>query len=125
MSCAANWTAVRIAAVAVIRISTVTDSRRHIPVVALCDLPARASANCCGHRQAAPQGLLRVSMPTDVAALKLSGLISQFVDTYPDVRLEFDLLPRHVDLLDERFKLALRVSTRLPDDATLVARAID
>ena len=63
-------------------------------------------------------------MPTDVAALKLSGLISQFVDTYPDVRLELALSPRHIDLPAERFDLALRVSTRLPDDATLVARAI-
>lgn len=76
------------------------------------------------HRQAAPRGLLRVSLPADVAVLKLSGLIKRFVDTYPDVRLEFDLSPRQVDLLAERFDLALRVATRLPDDATMVARAI-
>lgn len=39
----------------------------------------------------------------------------------PEVRLELDLSPRRVDLLVERFDLAVRAASRLPDDGTLVA----
>lgn len=76
------------------------------------------------HRQAKPRGVLRVSMPPDFAELDLTPLLLQFAADYPEVRLELDLSPRRVDLLAERFDLAVRVASRLPDDATLVARKL-
>jgi len=51
-------------------------------------------------------------------------LILQYAASYPDVRLELDLSPRRVDLLAERFDLAVRAAARLPDDALLVARKL-
>jgi len=76
------------------------------------------------HRQGVPRGVLRVSMPPDFVELDLTPFLLQFAASYPEVRLELDLSPRRVDLMAERFDLAVRVASRLPDDTTLVARKL-
>jgi len=76
------------------------------------------------HRQGTPRGVLRVSLPPDFAELDLTPLLLQYASSYPEVRLELDLSPRRVDLLAERFDLAVRAASRLPDDGTLVARKL-
>ncbi|SDF62334.1 MULTISPECIES: LysR family transcriptional regulator [unclassified Duganella] len=75
------------------------------------------------HRQVAPSGLLRVSMPADFANVAVSAVLARFMDSYPAISLELDLSPRRVDLVAEGFDLAIRMGT-LPDDATLAARRI-
>ena len=76
------------------------------------------------HRQIVPRGLLRVSLPPDFAELDLPQLIQHYAQQYPEVRLELDLSPRQVDILGERFDLAIRIASALPDDTLLVARKI-
>lgn len=76
------------------------------------------------HRQATPQGTLRVSLPPEFQELSLIEFLSQFSDQYPNVRLDLDLSARRVDVVAERFDVAVRIATQLPDDTTLVARHI-
>ena len=83
-----------------------------------------ATAALALHRQATPQGVLRVSMPPDFGELDLAPALIDFAAHYPAVRLELDLSPRRVDLLAERFDLAVRVASQLPDDTSLVARPL-
>ncbi len=83
-----------------------------------------AAAAIAQYRQGTPRGVLRVSMPPDFRELDLAPLLLDYAARYPEVRLELDLSPRRVDLLAERFDLAIRAAARLPDDATLVARRL-
>ncbi len=76
------------------------------------------------HRQVTPQGTLRVSLPPEFRELSLVRFLSQFRREYPQVRLELDLSSRRVDLIAERFDIAVRVAGTLPDDSTLVARRV-
>ena len=69
-----------------------------------------------------PQGTLRVSATADFATVFLSPLFVKFAQIYPDVRFEFDLSPRQVDLIAEGFDVAIRVG-ELPD-SSLTARRI-
>ncbi len=85
---------------------------------------AQAAHALAQHRQRAPRGTLRVSMPPDFVELNLVPLLLRFAERNPEVCLELDLSPRRVDLVAERFDLAVRVAQRLPDDATLVARRL-
>lgn len=85
---------------------------------------AQAASSLAAHQQSMPRGLLRVSLPPNFVELDLPQVLMQFASTYPEVRLELDLSPRRVDLLAERFDLAIRAASRLPDDATLVARKL-
>lgn len=77
------------------------------------------------HRQVTPQGSLRVSFPPDFfEEFDLVPFLLRFAERYPEVRVELDISPRRVDLIAERFDLAIRAAARLPDDATLVARRL-
>lgn len=75
-------------------------------------------------RELAPRGHLRVSMPGDYARQHCSRAIATFIETYPEIQLDLDLGARRVDLIGERFDLAIRMGA-LDDDTTLVARKID
>lgn len=71
-----------------------------------------------------PRGRLRVSMPGDYARHHFSRAIATFIETYPEIQLELDLTSKRVDLIGERFDLAIRMGA-LENDSTLVARKID
>ena len=76
------------------------------------------------HRQATPRGELRISMPPDFIEFDFTGFCLAFRERYPEIVLRLDLSPRRVDLLGERFDLAIRAAHHLPDDTTLVARKL-
>lgn len=75
-------------------------------------------------RDEQPRGRLRVSMPGDYARQTFSRAIATFIESHPEIQLDIDLSSRRVDLIGERYDLAIRMGT-LADDATLVARKID
>lgn len=83
----------------------------------------QAVAALSAHRQSAPSGRLRVSMPSDVANLLLADTLAAFVALHPAITLELDLSPRRVDLLGEGFDVAVRMGG-LPDDRALAARQL-
>jgi DNA-binding transcriptional LysR family regulator len=84
-----------------------------------------ASAQDFVHSQEVkPQGRLRVSMAEDYARHNMSRALATFIETYPDIQLDLDLSARLVDLIGERFDLAVRMGP-LDNDSTLVARKID
>jgi DNA-binding transcriptional LysR family regulator len=75
-------------------------------------------------QEARPRGRLRVSMPGDYAKQHFSRAIATFIELYPEIQLDLDLTSRRVDLVNERFDLAIRMGV-LDDDSNLVARKID
>ncbi|MES2322879.1 MAG: LysR family transcriptional regulator [Pseudomonadota bacterium] len=75
------------------------------------------------HRQLAPSGKLRISMPGDFANLGMTFMLSKFMERYPAITLELDLSPRRVDLVGENFDIAIRMGD-LPDDSSLNARRV-
>jgi DNA-binding transcriptional LysR family regulator len=70
----------------------------------------------------APKGRLRLSAPVWMANPLFVSLLADFRTRYPDVTLEIDLSGRLVNLVEEGFDLALRV-TASPDPG-LIARTI-
>lgn len=75
-------------------------------------------------RDAQPSGRLRISMPEDYARNNMSRALATFIEAYPEIQIDLDLGSRHVDLIGERFDLAIRMGT-LDDNSTLVARKLD
>jgi len=71
-----------------------------------------------------PRGRLRVSMPGEYAKQNFSHAFATFIETYPEIQLDMDLTSRRVDLIGERFDLAIRMGI-LDNDSALVARKID
>ena len=75
-------------------------------------------------QESKPRGRLRVSMPGDYARQHFSRAIATFIATYPEIQLDLDLSSRRVDLISERYDLAIRMG-ELSDDNTLIAKKID
>jgi DNA-binding transcriptional LysR family regulator len=73
--------------------------------------------------QAAPRGLLRVTVPMSFGLLHIAPAIAGFMERYPDLRVDLQLNDRVVDLVEEGLDVALRVRTVL-EDSTLIVRRL-
>lgn len=73
-------------------------------------------------RTAEPSGLLRVNVPVTFGILHLAPLWPRFRSQHPQVSLDVTLSDRTVDLVEEGYDVAVRVS-RLPD-SSLVSRTL-
>lgn len=72
--------------------------------------------------QASPRGHLRVSTSVAFGNLHLSRLIAQFLAAYPNISVTLTLSDRYVDLVDEGFDIAIRLTSKPID--TVVARRL-
>lgn len=72
--------------------------------------------------QVEPRGKLRVTAPMSFAIGHLAPAIAEFQKRYPRVEVELELNDRQVDLVQEGYDMAIRIS-RLAD-SSLVARRI-
>jgi LysR family transcriptional regulator for bpeEF and oprC len=72
----------------------------------------------------APRGRLRVDVPVAVAHLFLTGALPEFLQRYPDLRLEVGVTDCMVNLVAEAVDCAIRVSLAPALDASMVAREI-
>lgn len=71
---------------------------------------------------AAPRGRLRISLPRTFGDSDLSRGVVGFLNLYPEIRMELTLEDRFVDLVEEGFDAAIRVSTLA--DSSLIARKL-
>lgn len=69
-----------------------------------------------------PRGTLRISAPSFLASRHLMPMVSEFMQAYPEIRVELLCSERPVDLVDEGYDLALRISAAL--DPKLIARRL-
>ena len=75
-----------------------------------------------GHLLREPQGLLRLSVPVDFAHEFIAPYLGEFCERFPLIRLSFDVTPRKVNLISERFDVAIRAGKQ--PDSGLVQRLL-
>jgi DNA-binding transcriptional LysR family regulator len=69
-----------------------------------------------------PRGRLRINAPLSFGILHLAPLWPRFMARYPDIELDVSLVDRLVDLVDEGYDLAVRISRG--GSPTLVSRKL-
>jgi len=74
-------------------------------------------------REEEPSGELRVTAPVDLGVLFLAEVVTRYTARYPAVSVDLHLTGRVVDLVAERFDVALRVASKLEDSTLVVRRA--
>lgn len=81
-----------------------------------------AAEACACVMQLTPRGVLRVNAPVSFGANALVKAIGDYLQRYPDVRIELSLDDRVVDLIGEGYEVAIRIGS-LPD-SSLIARRL-
>ncbi len=71
---------------------------------------------------ARPAGVLRINTAVSFGILHLAPLLAEYRAAYPEVEVEVSLSDRVVELIEEGFDLAIRISSSLPP--TLVVRRL-
>jgi DNA-binding transcriptional LysR family regulator len=104
------------------RLSLTDDGQRYLArarelLVSLDELDAEMNSTT-----AEASGTLRINAPLTFGVLHLAPLWCRFLERHPKVQLDVELSDRIVDLVDEGYDLAVRI-TRLPD-SQLVSRQL-
>jgi DNA-binding transcriptional LysR family regulator len=83
---------------------------------------AQAARDVVAELSVEPRGVLRVSVPVDIAEQQMAQILPEFMQRYPHVKLHFSVTNRRIDLLNEGIDVALRVRDSLDNDGNLVMR---
>lgn len=62
-----------------------------------------------------PRGTLRITTPVAYGKLCIAPLLPEFLARFPDIRIQISMVDRIVDLADEGFDVAIRLTRSLPD----------
>lgn len=65
------------------------------------------------HERATPRGRIRASLPLSFGLRRLTPLLLEFSQRYPEVSLEMEYADRLVNLAEEGFDLSIRITSRL------------
>jgi LysR family transcriptional regulator, regulator for bpeEF and oprC len=69
----------------------------------------RDAENLLKQSQTKVEGNIRITMPADFGTEFLAKCLTEFVNTYPDVKLEIDLSAKRLNFTDEDIDLAVRM----------------
>lgn len=83
---------------------------------------AQAAHESLASLRAEPSGMIRVSCPIVMAQYYVAALLPRFMSLYPKVRVAFDAIDRPVQVIEERYDIAIRARQRISDDPGLVTR---
>lgn len=72
--------------------------------------------------EGAPRGLLRISCSPSLGHAALASALAQFLQRYPDIRIDLQMSSQALNLVDERIDLAIRITNSL--EPNLIARRL-
>jgi len=73
--------------------------------------------------QAKPKGLVRITAAGEYAESYVAPVVAEFVNKYPDVSVDLDVSLKVVDIVEEGFDIAIRMTAL--DDSSLIARKVE
>ena len=85
---------------------------------------AQAAHEMVDHLSLEPRGLIKMSVPVDVAQNQLGRILPSFLKQHPEIRIQLLVSNRRYDLINEGIDLALRVRSNLDDDPNLIVREL-
>lgn len=85
---------------------------------------ADAAQEAVDSSRSEPCGTVRLSCPVALLDARVGAMLAEFLVTYPQVEIQLDATNRRVDVIEERFDLAIRVRPPPLADTDLVLRTL-
>nr|WP_275944189.1 LysR substrate-binding domain-containing protein [Gluconacetobacter tumulicola] len=86
---------------------------------------AEAAEQSVAQHHAEPCGIIRLSCPVALLTFQFGALLAKFIMRYPAVTLSLESTNRRVEVLEERFDLAIRVRFPPLESENLIMRVLD
>lgn len=83
---------------------------------------AREAEQSIHHLQDTPTGNLKIGLPTSFGQSHMQPIIQQYMEKYPDVKLQIDFSSRMVDVIGEGFDLCVRMG--VAKTSNLISRTL-
>jgi DNA-binding transcriptional LysR family regulator len=80
-----------------------------------------AADDIAGALQSTPRGTLRIYTATHIVPF-IAPVVAGFLGSYPDVKVDLTMGERTIDLIDEGFDVAIRLTP--PPDSSLIVRSL-
>ena len=77
--------------------------------------------NIAGAMQSTPRGTLRIYTATHIVQF-VAPVVGEFLGSYPEVKVDLTIGERTIDLIDEGYDLAIRLTP--PPDSSLIVRSL-
>ena len=74
-----------------------------------------------GAQQQTPRGTLRIYSATHIVQF-VSPVVAEFLAAYPEVKVDLQMGERNIDMIDEGFDIAVRLTP--PPDSSLIVRSL-
>lgn len=85
---------------------------------------AQAAFDSVAELRAEPAGTVRLCCPVVMAQSYLAAILPSYLALHPKVKVLVEATDRRVNLIEERFDLALRAATEVEDSGGLVAQSL-
>jgi DNA-binding transcriptional LysR family regulator len=93
--------------------------KAELAVAALMEAGEEASSS-----QSQPTGVLRITAPVEFDLSSISAAVTDYLRKFPQVRMQFLLTERVVDLIGEGFDIAIRVGQAKPSSLSTISLGI-
>lgn len=88
-------------------------------------IEAEAAEQVVAEVRAEPRGLVRLACPVALLAFQFGALFARFMAENPGIELDLESTNRRVDVIAERFDIAIRVRTPPLEASELMLRRLD
>lgn len=92
--------------------------RRVVDILSLCE----EADDFVSRRNTKPRGMLKVTAPTSFSRLHIAPRLGEFLERYPEVKLDLHLTDHFEDIIRDGFDLAIRIGEL--QDSSLVAKKL-
>lgn len=87
-------------------------------------LEAEAADEAMHMLSAEPTGTIKISCPTNLLHINISQMLNKFLAQYPKVKLHVEATNRKVDLINERYDVAIRIRPLPLSNSDLIVREL-
>lgn len=87
-------------------------------------IEAEAADEAMQMLSAEPTGTIKISCPTNLLHINISQMLNKFLAKYPKVKLHVEATNRKVDLINERYDIAIRIRPLPLTDSDLIVREL-